>query len=469
MSLLNIDLPFLISSNQTAYVEGRFISEGGRLFSDILQVTDFLNIRGLVVTVDIQKAFDSVNHLFLITALKNFGFGKEFIKWIQILLKNQESCIINGGTTTKYFKLQKGKRQGDPISAYLFILVLEIAFIFIKKKNIKGINIFDNIFLYSAYADDTTFFLSDEDSVIEVINAFHKFSLVSSLKPNEAKCEIAGIGVLKGVSLALCGMHCIDLTKKTIKVLGIHFSYNKKLDTEENFIRHVWKVQKSTKVMENAKSDSEGKITIFKTLAISKIIHLSLVTNVPTQIIKELNKIQKEFIWNGSNPKIKHSTLCNKYENGGLKNVDILSKVISLQCSWVKRLCDNSSHSWKIIPSHLINTYLGKSFKFHANLCMPANKIKRFPIDYTQIFKKWSENLSSSPSLPSAIASQIIWYNKCIKVDNKTLHNFKISRKDINYVGQLFKCDGKPKLWEELKNELNLQDQLQFAYSLICR
>ena len=70
ISLLNIDLkilskalanrikkylPFLISSNQTAYVEGRFISEGGRLFSDILQVTNFLNIRGLVVTVDIQK------------------------------------------------------------------------------------------------------------------------------------------------------------------------------------------------------------------------------------------------------------------------------------------------------------------------------------------------------------------------------------------------------------------------------
>ena len=105
-------LPFLISLNQTAHVERRFISERGRLFSDILQVTDSLNLRGLVVTVDIQKAFDSVNHLFLITALKEFGFGETFIKWIQILLRNQESCIINGGTTTKYFKLEKGTRQG---------------------------------------------------------------------------------------------------------------------------------------------------------------------------------------------------------------------------------------------------------------------------------------------------------------------------------------------------------------------
>ena len=104
-------LPFLISLNQTAYVEGRFIREGRRLFSNILQVTDFLNLRGLVVTVYIQKAFDSVNHLFLKTALKKFGFGKTFIKWIQILLSIQESCVINGRTTTKYFKFQEGTRQ----------------------------------------------------------------------------------------------------------------------------------------------------------------------------------------------------------------------------------------------------------------------------------------------------------------------------------------------------------------------
>ena len=73
-------LPFLFSSNQTAYVEGRFISEGGRLFPDILQVINFLKLRGLLVTVDIEKAFDSVNHLFLITALKEFGFGETSIK-----------------------------------------------------------------------------------------------------------------------------------------------------------------------------------------------------------------------------------------------------------------------------------------------------------------------------------------------------------------------------------------------------
>ena len=118
----------------------------------------------------------------------------------------------------------------------------------------------------------------------------------------------------------------------------------------------------------------EGKITILKTLAISKIIQLSLVTNVPTESINELNKIQKEFIWNGNSPKIEHSTLCNNYEDGGLKMVDILSKVSSLQCPWIKRLYDNSSHLWKIMLSYLIDAYLGKNFKFFSNLGIPALK-----------------------------------------------------------------------------------------------
>ena len=61
---------------------------------------------------------------------------------------------------------------------------------------------------------------------------------------------------------------------------------------------------------------------------------------VPHAIINQLNNIQKNFIWNGKNPKIKHKTLSNNYEDGGLKNVDIFTNVISLQCSWIKRLYD---------------------------------------------------------------------------------------------------------------------------------
>ena len=125
-------LSSLMSDNQSAYVDERFISQGGRLIADVLQTTDVLKLSGMLVTIDIQKAFDSVNHKFLTLALKRYRFGKMLIKRIKTLLNNQESCIINGGFTTKYIKLDKGTRQGDPVSAYLFVLVLEIVFNLIK-------------------------------------------------------------------------------------------------------------------------------------------------------------------------------------------------------------------------------------------------------------------------------------------------------------------------------------------------
>ena len=74
----------------------------------------------------------------------------------------------------------------------------------------------------------------------------------------------------------------------------------------------------------------EGKNLIFKTLAISKVAHLALVKDVPSSKIAQLQTIQKQFIWKNGNPKLKHTTLCNEYGQGGLKNVDIFSKITSL-------------------------------------------------------------------------------------------------------------------------------------------
>ena len=95
---------------------------------------------------------------------------------VKILLRDQESCVINGGTTTKYFSLGRGARQGDPISAFLFILALEILFIDLKSKpEIEGMIIFDYNYLCSAYANDTTFSLKDIISVKHTVETFFFF------------------------------------------------------------------------------------------------------------------------------------------------------------------------------------------------------------------------------------------------------------------------------------------------------
>ena len=133
--------------------------------------------------MDIEKAFDSLDHNFLISTLEKYGFGKNFILWVKILLRDQESCVINGGTTTKYFSLRRDAHQGDPISAFLFVLALEVLFILIKSKSeIEGMTIFDYNYLYSAYADDTTFFLKDITSIKHVVDTFGFFSVLFRIK-----------------------------------------------------------------------------------------------------------------------------------------------------------------------------------------------------------------------------------------------------------------------------------------------
>ena len=95
ISLLNVDyktiakalatrlkeiLPKLISFQQMAYVKNRFIGKGGRLISDVLEISESLNLKGYIVNVDIEKAFDSLSHSFLLACLKKYGYGNDFIK-----------------------------------------------------------------------------------------------------------------------------------------------------------------------------------------------------------------------------------------------------------------------------------------------------------------------------------------------------------------------------------------------------
>ena len=81
-----------------------------------------MKVKGYLLTTDIEKAFDLLDHTFLISGIEKCGFRKAFKDWIKIFLNEQESYVMNGGITTKYFKLEKGARQGDPVSAHLLII-----------------------------------------------------------------------------------------------------------------------------------------------------------------------------------------------------------------------------------------------------------------------------------------------------------------------------------------------------------
>ena len=96
--------------------------------------------------------------------------------------------------------------------------------------------------------------------------------------------------------MALCGMDCIDLAEDVIKILGIYFSYKKKFEQEKSFLNHIVKIQNILKFWKLRNLTIEGRIIVFKSLAISKLIHLGLVTEIPITTINLLTKMQMEFI-----------------------------------------------------------------------------------------------------------------------------------------------------------------------------
>ena len=229
---------------------------------------------------------------------------------------------------------------------------------------------------------------------------------------------------------------------------------------QKNYCQAITNIKSILKLWRIRNLSTEGKIVVFKTLAIFKLVYLALLTVIPDHITDEVTKIQKSFIWHDSSPKIKHKTLRMEYKAGGLKNVDIRFKLVSLQCSWVKKLYDDCFHEWKIIPLHLLKKYFGTSLKFYSNLHFES---KHFPSFYKEILMNWKKYFIASPITPSGVLIQCIWYNSYIKIDSKAVYLKSFSTKNINFVTQLFNTDGSVKNWNILKTEYALQNEDQFC------
>ena len=143
----------------------------------------------------------------------------------------------------------------------------------------------------------------------------NEFYMVLGPHPNLAG-EIAGVGSLKDANVAICGLKSLDLTKESINISGVHIFYNKKLQDDINLCMAVKNICNMFELWRMRHLLLQGKIIIFKSLLLSKIVYLALLTIGPKSIFDELNEIQKNFLW--SNKKGKKTwyigTFCNDYK-----------------------------------------------------------------------------------------------------------------------------------------------------------
>ena len=272
--------------------------------------------------------------------------------------------------------------------------------------NIIGIDLYDCSFLFTTYANESTFFLKVIASTEILVDTFKVFSCFSGLKPNINKSQIASLGILKWTQM--------DLANGIIKKLGIHFSYNKKIQTERNYLTTVKKIQKALNAWISRTNYSRRKNFNFQNTGNLQNCLFIFDYNCSEFNIGRNSKNSETFLWYSSKPKINHKTLCSTFEDGALKNVDVKSTIINLQCSWVKKLYDGNHHNWKIIPLYLINKYFGKNFHFHSNLSFNLALVDSFPEFYKQIFINWSSYFVSNSKVPSCIQFNFLWNKKHI-------------------------------------------------------
>ena len=211
---------------------------------------------------------------------------------------------------------KQGVRQGCPLFGILFVLGIELFSRRLKKDpTIKGIQVNKQELKISQYADDTTVFVHDLDSVTSLLSLLNDFHACSGLEINTTKTEAMWLGEWKENKDTPFGF---KWPKEPISALGVAFSYNQASADWLNFGEKILNLEKTLNNWQRRNLTLYGRINIVKTLALSKLIYCASVLTVPDRCIKEINKLIFNFIWAGKPPKIKRNTIIGENKNGGL-------------------------------------------------------------------------------------------------------------------------------------------------------
>ena len=432
-------IELLIHTDQNGYIKGRNIAYNIRLIQDVIHHFENDNIEGAVVFLDFEKAFDTVNHNFLHATLEKFNFGNSFIKWVKTIYNKAEACLSNNGWTSKPFEIQRGIRQGCPLSALLFLLVVEILGNQIRKNTDDGLEIrLKNCKKYiqvSQLADDTTVFLRNEQAVKNCLQVIKEFGKVTGLKLNIEKTEGLWLGRGKNRKDNFAD---INWKNDSIKALGVFFGYNKQDIEEKNWRNKVEMVKNILNKWKYRDLSMQGRILIVKTLALSQVVYLISSICIPKWAINEINKEFYSFVWRYTRDKISRKVLMNDLNKGGMKMLDLKSFCAAAKAVWCQRLYTSKDETWTILPK----TYM-EHCEINLIMCMNIDKESLLPVKIPQFYKEAILSWHScggglkSPQSEAEIRKQIIWGNKLIQAKGKTLFYKNWHKSNINFIDDL--------------------------------
>ena len=259
-------LPNIVNIDQTGCVKGRYIGENIHLIQDVTHFTNLTYQKGIAIFLDFKNTIDSVERSYLNAALELFNFGPDILNWIKIIY-NVSSSIINNGHGSTFFHLRPGVRKGSPLSGSLFVLGIELFARALKNKaSVKCIHVDDHEIKIAQYADDTTVFIRDKKSVLELLDFLREFSSLSGLEINTSNTEAMWLGQWKYNQDTPFGF---EWPKEPILSLGVFFSHNQTEADELNFGAKMRDLENSLHTWKRRKLTLYGKINIVKTLGLS--------------------------------------------------------------------------------------------------------------------------------------------------------------------------------------------------------
>jgi exonuclease III len=439
-------LPDYIDESQFGYIKDRYIGENIRCVIDLNTLCTKDNIEAYAIQIDFEKAFDSVNWDFMLISLEKMNFDPDFVKWVRILYMNTNSCVLNNGHKTGTFNLKRGVHQGCPLSALLFIILVQVLQHMLQnQKDISGLKVGNEEIKILQMADDTTIFTSNLQDVPIILAILDDFYAISGLKTNIDKTVAYRLGKNQNQDPPdeQFGIHW---GRFPINLLGITITNDLEELKNENFIKRIDNMEALTKIWSSRNLSMKGKLTIINALLIPKLIYPCTILDVPEDIITLATNVIKTFFWNWKRPKIKMDTLVRKIEAGGIKFPCLDCKIKAWKTIWATRALrkTNKTPLWVNIVNNLLpnGTTLNYLLKCNPNKKALDTYCPDLPVFYKNIILNWAE-VNDLPKYLTVetIKDEGIWLNSKIMANNKTLYNEHAMTKNILVISDVLDDD----------------------------
>ena len=323
-----------IPSPQLCSVKGRSIHDGLILIRDLIEYERSKKGDTLIVALDQRKAFDMVDHDVLIKAMAHFGFSTDIVKLIKMLYHGNRTRIKVNGELSDFVNVNRGVRQGCPLSASLYIVYLQIFLNILtgtSKYGLEGIRIPGSKRIkVSAYADDLVLFCNSDYEIQQSFEFFEKVARITGSQLNREKTEILNI------STRSVRADFKQFLRSEIKICGVIFSNSSyKEIAERNVFLKRERIEKKLDKLKSLRVSLIGKVLLVNSVVHSQLYFLSGVYLPPKKHLEEIRRLSFRFIWEEKREVIKRQTIETSKDCGGigLNNLSARCKALYFDCN----------------------------------------------------------------------------------------------------------------------------------------